>query len=207
MKITQNINLDFARSTMPVEVFAKQHDKDTRELVINPLNSGAPYTLENGIMARFHMTKADGKTVINNASISNGTIVVTLTAQALAAAGTAVAEVGLYKSDTLLTSQIFYINVQKGAYNEDYVESSDEYGALADALDQANTAIRTANTAASNAAGAVTTANNAAARAETAYDNANIAISDANTALATAAEIVGNLQSLLEEVHYGHVIE
>lgn len=207
MEILQKITLDFARGTMPVTAFAKQFDKDTRTIEITPLNNGSEYTIEQGVSAKLQMTKPDKKTVLINATISSGKIRVTLSGQCLTADGTAVAEIGLYKNSTLLSSQIFYIDIQKGAYDENAMESSDEYGALIDALDQANTAIRTANTAASNAAGAVTTANNAAARAETAYDNANIAISDANTALATAAEIVGNLQSLLEEVHYGHVIE
>ena len=174
MEILQKITLDFARGTMPVTAFAKQFDKDTRTIEITPLNNGSEYTIEQGVSAKLQMTKPDKKTVLINATISSGKIRVTLSGQCLTADGTAVAEIGLYKNSTLLSSQIFYIDIQKGAYDEN---------------------------------AAVTTANNAAARAETAYDNANIAISDANTALATAAEIVGNLQSLLEEVHYGHVIE
>ena len=134
MKITQSITLDFARSTMPVTVFAKQYDADTREIVITPLNNGAPYTIESGITARLQMTKNDGTTVINNATISSNTITVTLTAQALAAAGTAVAEIGLYKNSTLLSSQIFYIDVQKGAYDENAVKSSNEYRAFMEGI-------------------------------------------------------------------------
>lgn len=214
MKITQNITLDFARSTMPVTVFAKQHDTDTREILITPLNNGAPYSLESGITARLQMTKPDGTTVINNASIASGVITVTLTAQALAVAGTAVAEIGLYKGATLLSSQIFYIDIQKGAYDENAPESSDEYNALIDALNTAETATAEANAATASANAATAAANAAAGRAETAVTNANTAIANANTAvtnanaaLADAHEITGNLQSLLEEVHYGHVIE
>lgn len=270
MEIKQSITLDFARSTMPVTVFAKQYDKDTRKIEITPLNNGSPYELETGITARLQMTKNDGTTVINNASISSGKITATLTAQCLTAAGTAVAEIGLYKGSTLLSSQTFYIEVQKGAYDENAPKSSDEYGALLEAFERvdqaeqkAETAVSTANaasaraeaaaatastaatnadnaaasanesayhaniaansasSAASRAETAVTTANNAADRAETAVTNANAAnttansaasraetaVTNANAALAEAREITGNLQSLLEEVHYGHVIE
>lgn len=214
MEILQNITLDFARSTMPVTVFAKQYDKDTRKIEITPLNNGSPYTLETGITARLQMTKNDGTTVINNASISSGKITATLTAQCLTADGTAVAEIGLYKGSTLLSSQTFYIDVQKGAYDEDAPESSDEYNALVEALNAAETATAEAGAATTAANAATDAANAAAGRAETAVTNANTAIANANTAvtnanaaLADAHEITGNLQSLLEEVHYGHVIE
>ena len=214
MELLQSITLDFARSTMPVTVFTKQYDKDTRKIEITPLNNGASYTIENGVTPRLQMTKPDGTTVINNASISSGKIVVTLSGQCLTAAGTAVAEIGLYKNSTLLTSQTFYIEVQKGAYDESAPESSSEYGSLLTALAAAEQATETATAATTAANNATTAANAAAGRAETAVTNANTAvtnantaITNANTALAAAQEIVGNLQSLLEEVHYGHVIE
>ena len=214
MEIKQSITLDFARSTMPITVFAKQYDKDTRKIEISPLNNGSPYSIGSGITARLQMTKPDGHTVINNASISNGIITVTLTAQALTAAGTAVAEIGLYQGATLLSSQIFYIDIQKGAYDENAPESSDEYNALIDALNTTETATAEANAATASANAATAAANAAAGRAETAVTNANTAIANANTAvtnanaaLADAHEITSNLQSLLEEVHYGHVIE
>lgn len=214
MEILQSITLDFARSTMPVTVFAKQYDKDTRKIEITPLNNGAPYSLESGVTARLQMTKNDGTTVINNASISSNKITVTLTAQTLTAAGTAVAEIGLYKGATLLSSQTFYIDVQKGAYDEDAPESSDEYNALVEALNAAETATAEAGAATTAANAATAAANAAAGRAEnavatanTAIANANTAVANANAALAEAHEITGNLQSLLEEVHYGHVIE
>lgn len=214
MEILQSITLDFARSTMPVTVFAKQYDKDTRKIEITPLNNGAPYSLESGVTARLQMTKNDGTTVINNASIGSNKITVTLTAQTLTAAGTAVAEIGLYKGATLLSSQTFYIDVQKGAYDEDAPESSDEYNALVEALNAAETATAEAGAATTAANAATAAANAAAGRAEnavatanTAIANANTAVANANAALAEAHEITGNLQSLLEEVHYGHVIE
>ena len=214
MEILQNITLDFARSTMPVTVFAKQYDKDTRKIEITPLNNGAPYSLESGVTARLQMTKHDGTTVINNATIASSKITVTLTAQALTAAGTAVAEIGLYKGSTLLTSQTFYIEVQRGAYDEDAPKSSDEYGALLEAFERvdqaeqkAETAVSTANAASERAETALTNANAAIATANTAAGRAETAVTNANAALDRAEEIVGDLSDLLEEVHYGHAIE
>lgn len=200
MEIVHKISLDFARGTMPVTVFAKQYDKDTRKLEITPLNNGAPYALDNDIIPRLQMTKSDKTTVITDAAISDGKITATLTGQALTAAGTAVAEIGLYKGSTLLTSQTFYIEVERGAYDENAVKSSDEYGALLTvinaaedaasdavaAVSAARSAASSANSAAGNAATAATAANNAADSADTAADSANAAANRANAAADSA---------------------
>ena len=199
MEILQSIVLDFARDTVPITVFAKQYDQKTRYVSITPLNNGASYTIGAGVTARLQMTKPDGTTVINDAIIINNVIKAELTAQALAAAGIAVAEIGLYKNDELLSSQLFYINVVKAAYDEDAVESSDEYGALITATNAANEAATAANnaaTAATNAASsantAATAANNAAEDAESAATAATTAAGNANSAASAANTAAGN---------------
>lgn len=212
MEIVHKISLDFARGTMPVTVFAKQYDKDTRKIEITPLNNGAPYTLDSDITPRLQMTKPDKTTVINDAAISSdGKITATLTGQALTAAGTAVAEIGLYKGSTLLTSQTFYIEVERGAYDENAVKSSDEYGALLTvinaaegatsdavaAVSAARSAASSANSAAGNAASSATTANNAADSANSAANRANAAADSADTAADRVETAVTNANTAL----------
>lgn len=211
METVHKISLDFARGTMPVTVFAKQYDKDTRKIEITPLNNGAPYTLDNDITPRLQMTKPDKTTVINDAAISDGKITATLTGQALTAAGTAVAEIGLYKGSTLLTSQTFYIEVERGAYDENAVKSSDEYGALLTvinaaegaasdavaAVSAARSAASSANSAAGNAASSATTANNAADSANAAANRANAAADSADTAADRVETAVTNANTAL----------
>ena len=101
MEILQSIVLDFARDTVPITVFAKQYDQHTRYVSITRLNNGTSYTIETGVTARLQMTKPDGTTVINDALITDNVIKAELTAQALAAEGVAVAEIGLYKNGEL----------------------------------------------------------------------------------------------------------
>ena len=211
MEIVHKISLDFARGTMPVTVFAKQYDKDTRKIEITPLNNGAPYALDDDIIPRLQMTKPDKTTVINDAAISDGKITATLTGQALTAAGTAVAEIGLYKGSTLLTSQTFYIEVERGAYDENAVKSSDEYGALLTvinaaegaasdavaAVSAARSAASSANSAAGNAASSATTANNAADSANAAANRANAAADSADTAADRVETAVTNANTAL----------
>ena len=187
MEIRQKINLDFGRDTMPITVFAKQNDNKTRYLEITPLNCGQSYNLEGGITPRLQLTKSDGHTVLNDATIEDGVILVELTAQALAAAGVAVAEIGLYKGEELLSSQNFYIDVERGAFDKDAPTSSDEYNALIDAFNKIDGAAVTADQAANAAAAAVEDANEALETAETAAETANAAAGAANAATENAS--------------------
>ena len=166
MKVTKAIALDFGRDTTPITVFAKQRDKQSRFIEITPLNSGQSYELGEGITARLHLTKPDKHTVLNDAAIADGKITVELTEQALAVAGTAVAEIGLYKGEALLSSQTFYIDIERAAYDPAAPESSDEYNALVDALGKVDKAVEDAATSASKiATEAAKTANAAAKKA------------------------------------------
>ncbi len=167
MEIRQKLSLDFGRDTHPVTVFAKQNDKNTRFLEIAPLNCVQAYAIEDGVTPRLQLTKADGHTVLNDATVENGVIVVELTPQALAAAGVAVAEIGLYKGEALLSSQIFYIDVERAAFDKDAPASSDEFNALTAALAEVNTVAERAATIASEIANeAADNANGAAEGAE-----------------------------------------
>lgn len=167
MEIRQKLSLDFGRDTHPITVFAKQNDKNTRFLEIAPLNCGQAYAIEDGVTPRLQLTKADGHTALNDATVEKGVIVVELTPQALAAAGVAVAEIGLYKGEALLSSQIFYIDVERAAFDKDAPASSDEFNALTAALAEVNTVAERAATIASEIANeAADNANGAAEGAE-----------------------------------------
>ena len=122
-----HFDLDFScdDSTAPVTVCVKQYDQFTRYLIVSLFNSGERYTIGTGVTARFQMTKPDGTTVINDALITNNTVMVELTAQALAAEGVAVAEIALYQSSEVLSSQTFHIKIVKAAYDEGALTSSD----------------------------------------------------------------------------------
>lgn len=191
MNILQSIALDFARETLPITVFAKQYDKESRTIAISPLNNGQNYALESGTTARLQLTKADGYTVINDCTVEDGVIMAELTEQCLVTAGVATAEIGLYKGTALLSSQTFYIDVKKSAYDANAPESSDEYNALVEALGEVTTSLE--------AIGAATEA------AETATENANTAASAANSA-AQAAAGAENLNARVEATATGATI-
>ena len=204
MQLTHSIALDFGRDTLPITIFAKQYDKESRFVEIVPLECGKDYTLESGVTARLQLTKPDGHTVLKTATIANGVIKVELTEQTLAVAGTAVAEIGLYKGNSLLSSQIFYIEIKRAAYNPDAPASSDEYPALIDALGKVETSVGSANSAAAAANTAAGAANSAAAAANEAAEAAegaeNVNISATQTT--TGADItVTNREGEQTTVH------
>ena len=204
MQLTHSIALDFGRDTLPITIFAKQYDKESRFVEIVPLECGKDYTLESGVTARLQLTKPDGHTVLKTATIANGVIKVELTEQTLAVAGTAVAEIGLYKGNSLLSSQIFYIEIKRAAYNPDAPASSDEYPALIDALGKVETSVGSANSAAAAANAAAGAANSAAAAANEAAEAAegaeNVNISAMQTT--TGADItVTNREGEQTTVH------
>lgn len=194
-KLFKNISLDFGRDTLPITIFAKQYDKGSRIINITPLNCGQSYELESGTTARLQLTKPDGYTVLNDAVIKNNIISIELTEQVLLKAGTATAEIGLYKGSALLSSQIFYIEISKSAYNPDAPASTNEYNALTKALENvsdtvndAKSAADSAITAAASAEAAKNSADNAATAASSAANSAASAVTTAKSAAETATQ-------------------
>lgn len=145
LKILKTLSVDFAKSPPPEYVFAKQGDNNSRVIEIIPQNNGAPYEIPEGTTARFMARKPDGTQILTDATIEDGKIYVTLSAQTLAVSGTVTAEISLYgESDTLLSSQHFYIVTERLAVDPDAVESSDEYTTFETALIELEAALRAA---------------------------------------------------------------
>jgi hypothetical protein len=205
MRLTTEIKLDLARNGSPPTVWAKQNDSSTRYIRARLLESGADFVVETGVQARIRVLKPDNTAIYNIAEIdtptAGGTYVdAELTSQALAVPGVAIAEIGLYNGQQILTTFVFYLRVERSAVSDEQIESTDEFTVLEQAIqnantaataantaaDQANAATATANTAAGNAIAARIAANTAAAAANTAADQANSAATAANTAAAAA---------------------
>ena len=199
MELLQNISLDFGKDTEPVTVFAKQGDAETRYIEIAPLNKGQKYALEAGITARLHITKPDGKIVLSDAAIlpETGAIRAELTKQALAVAGIASAEIGLYKDAALLSSQLFYIRIEKRAYSDDALESTDEYKCLVDALNEVKPAVKKAEDAANKAEQQANAAGTAISETKKATQDTLAATAAANKVVANSQAEIGSLQQEL----------
>lgn len=158
------------------------------------------YTVPTGAAARIYIKKPSGKEVYNNASLSENTVTVQPTSQMFAEAGEQEGQLQLTSGQKILVTFPILFRVERNLISESAVESTDEYGALLQliqdagnavleansAAKKANTAAGEANTAAGSASEAACTASEAAGEANTAAGNANTAAGEANRA-ATAA--------------------
>lgn len=137
------------------------------------------YTVPTGAAARIYIKKPSGKEVYNNASLSENTVTVQPTSQMFAEAGEQEGQLQLTSGQKILVTFPILFRVERNLISESAVESTDEYGALLQLIQDAGNAVLEANSAAKKA-------NTAAGEANTAAGNANTAAGEANRA-ATAA--------------------
>lgn len=132
-KILKKINLDFARKTQPITVFAKQGDGEARTIIIQPMDNGVPFLATELAAWQFFCDKPDGHSVKNDSvtAAEDGTLTLVLTDQTLIAPGIAVCSVaGVNADGEQITSQNFLLDIEytPGAYD---TESGDETETLA----------------------------------------------------------------------------
>ncbi len=131
----ENITVDVAENALPPVVFAKQCDT-ARGLIITLTERGGSYKPQNVKTVIVNVRKADGKVSVLSAKLNEQyQVQVEFTEQTLAAAGRAVADVGIYDTGGLLLSSfIFFIRVVDAPVPQTKITSTDEYKALADLL-------------------------------------------------------------------------
>lgn len=204
MQTTTAIKLDLASNNSPPTVYAKQNDKGSRYVSVTLLENGSAYTIEAETTARIRILKPDNTAIYNTATINNGAVIAELTSQALAVEGVAIAEIGLYKDEQILTTFIFYVRIERSAIPDSEIESRDEFTVLETAIREANSAVSIAETAATTANTAASGADAAAGRADTATASANTAAARANAAAEAVGEAIDGivLKSLDTETTY-----
>ena len=212
LEITQEITVELDGNSPFEYIVVKQGDKNSRIIAVTLLQNKQPYTIPSGCTARIKYFKPDGNPVLNDCTIQNNKVLVTYTAQMLAAAGTAKGEIVILQGEKELKSATFYTKITSAVYQTEGLVSDKEFLSMAEILvemdqaseaaaenaniaaaaaDNANTAANNVNTAVKNANAAATAANNAAAAGETATNSANTAATAANNA-AAAGEAAAN---------------
>lgn len=187
-KITVNLSGRFP----PDLVYAKQGDVAARQVEVTFLDNGVVYTIPQGTTARIRVTKPDRTYVFNDCTISGNVVTAPLTAQTLAAAGEALADIALYQGENeLLSCSVFRLIIEKRPGSDEAAESSDEFGALDTLIQQAGTSIPAAAEAAEAANTAAGAANSAASAATTAAGEAGTATTVANQAATAATTAAG----------------
>lgn len=214
MQIITPINIDLINvSPLPI-INLKQGDIGRGILVTVTANGNVcEFTTET---INIYIKKPDGTLIYNACTIQDGKIKAMFKNQALAVPGKIPVELEIISESDRLSTPIAIANILPSNIDSDVIESSNEFTALTQALQQvtesttaanqaaqaANTAASAANSAASSAneaAGSVTeakeAAENAASAANTAAGSANTAAGEANTAAGQANTAAGNANS------------
>lgn len=117
MNTKTTLYIDFVKESTPVVIFAKQND-NSRALEIFLLMNGLPIETQGVSSASIRITSASGGQTEAVGTISgtrNPYLSVTIPPAALTSPGMAAAEVVLYAASSIISSQLFYINVQGAA--------------------------------------------------------------------------------------------
>ena len=187
MTYETTITLDMSGEQYTPPVVAKQGDKDSRYIVAKLLANGADYILPAGATAKVSMIKPHGQCVLNDASITgNSTVSIKLTQQMLIDAGDAQAEVMIYQGGAMISSAIFDLRIMPSSYDQDAIESAQEYHTFIDALSKMQNLTEDVDAATEAAAAQTAAAKSAAQSASSAASSAQSAAQSASSAASSA---------------------
>lgn len=135
------LKLDVHRDFNYKNISAKQYDKNSRTVTILFYDNDEVKNLEDNEVVRLRYTKPDGSCGVIDAdadSQKDNTATFTLDPQMLDMVGKVKADVGIYtESDTddynddkLISTYLFYINVEPSAYSEEAIMASENTSTL-----------------------------------------------------------------------------
>lgn len=132
MKMVTDITIDLYGEEQMYMASAKQGDKATRWLRIQLMNNGTEFEIPDNVTLIANIQKPDGRFCYNECECEENRVMVQLTNQALAAAGTAHCDIEMRSAsgELILSSAAFTIEIEKSMRNEDAVLSSNEMTVL-----------------------------------------------------------------------------
>ena len=191
--VIQDIVLDMTGGSTRI-LKAKQCDTNSRFARITLMNGAVPWMAPFDSEIYLYVLKPDKKTVFSRCDlIGQSTIIAPLTEQTLAVSGTAQCEVYVKAADGDIKSQTFTLVIEKMIFDEDMIESSDEFNGLYDKLNEIQILLNRIGDTAKQAEAGAEQANAAAGRAEDAAGSIRAA--------ATAAEQAGAARETVEAIH------
>lgn len=161
--IEQSININVTSPGIPVSIYTKQYDSNSREIVATLWDGSAPYAMPSGASAMLRYRKPDGTGGLydtdshgNAITIADNVVTIPLDDQVMTAAGKVMAEVDIYGTNNMRIATFdFWVCVSPTVCEDSAITSSDYYNVLtqqiANALAAANAASASATDAGSNA--------------------------------------------------------
>ncbi len=139
LQTIQHLSIDFNQKGYKI-INANQYDKETRAVVVHCTDNGTYVPLDNTVYANARTMTADGRALLDPATIQgDGTILLELDDTLLAAPGRAATQIDIYQNGTekRLTTMSFFINVEPSVYGDDTITASDEFNALTELIKKA----------------------------------------------------------------------
>ena len=132
MQMITDIQIDLYGEMQLYLVSAKQGDKATRYIRVQLMNSGNEFEIPDDVQLIANIKKPDGKFCYNECEKEDNRVLIQLTSQALAAAGTAYCDIELrsMSGDLILSSAAFTIEIEQSMRSEDAILSSNEMTVL-----------------------------------------------------------------------------
>ena len=133
--ITQLIEFDVKKDSH-VKITAKEGDINSRNLEFRLLDNSLPFSLV-GRTVRCYMVKPDKRIIFNDLQIldaEDGRCVLTLSLQSLIVSGMAKLELIIYEADEKLSLIPIKMDIIKSLNSNELLESTNEFGALNNAL-------------------------------------------------------------------------
>ena len=132
IRMVTDVQIDLYGETQLYLASAKQGDKATRFLRVQLMNNGNEYQIPSDVTLIANIKKPDGKFCYNECDRDGNRVMVELTNQALAAAGTAYCDVEIRTADgeKILSSAAFSIEIEPSMRDEDAIVSSNEMTVL-----------------------------------------------------------------------------
>lgn len=178
----RHITLNLAAPPYTASVSVKQGDILPAGLLVDLCGLAGIISLPAGARAVLQVAKPDGKEISNTCPIRDNAVVVDITEQMTAAAGTERCDVVIYDAEQVCTSATWRLQVIPRVHNDGRVRSTDEYTSLVQALQD----VQGAEQIAAAAQEAANRALEVAEGAEQAMADVGAAIEGANTAASTA---------------------
>ena len=128
MKMVTDIQIDLYGEIKYYMASAKQGDRATRYIRVQLMNNGNEFQIPDDVHLIANIKKPDGKFCYNECEKQENRVMVQLTNQALAAAGTAYCDIEMRSmdGDLILSSAAFSIEIERSMRNENAIESSNE---------------------------------------------------------------------------------
>lgn len=132
IKMVTDVQIDLYGETQYFLVSAKQGDKATRFLRVQLMNNGNEFEIPENVTLIANIKKPDKKFCYNECANEENRVMVELTNQALAAAGTAYCDIEIRtkSGEKILSSAAFTIEIEPSMRDEDAILSSNEMTVL-----------------------------------------------------------------------------